>query len=333
MADQFIGTADLAQVTTAYEQIAWYKFRAQLYFDKLASVRPTNQSHRGGSVQFNIYNDLAPAITPLGETTDVTPVETTDSTVTIALNEYGNAAQTTARLRLLSFLPVDQNVANIVGFNAGLSFDCLSRNVLVAGTNVFYGNNSAGPRNTLTAASSHFLRSVDVRNAVARLVDSNVPSYDGYYRGFAAAAALKDLREETGAASWRDPHVYGTNQSPIWRGEVGEFEQVRWVTTPQLTAGKLEAAQGGPAGFLNGGAGATQDVFPVLIMGQQALAKTFSRDVGAIPMIVIGAVTDRLRRFVPIGWYWVGGYGRFREESLVRIEVATSLWGASAPAS
>lgn len=330
MADQFIGTADLTQVTTAYEALSYFKFRAQLYFDRLATVKPTNQTHVGGSVLFNIYNDLAPAITPLSETVDVTPVETTDDEVTISLNEYGNVAQTTARLRGLSYLPVQSDIANIMGFNAGLSFDSLARNVLVAGSNVFYGNASAGPRNTLT--TTHTLKAVDIRNAVARLSDNEVPTLDdGMYRAFAAASVLKDLREETGGGSWRNPHEYAQPEQ-IWKGEIGEFEGVAFMATSRLTAGKLETANGGPGGFINGGLGGTADVFPVLIMGEQALAKTWSRTASAeIPQIVLGEVTDKLKRFVPIGWYWLGGFGRFREESLYRIEVTTSLYGTAAP--
>ena len=32
-----------------------------------------------------------------------------------------------------------------------------------------------------------------------------------------------------------------------------------------------------------------------------------------------------LSRFQPVGWYWLGGYARFREASLRRIESASSI--------
>jgi hypothetical protein len=40
-------------------------------------------------------------------------------------------------------------------------------------------------------------------------------------------------------------------------------------------------------------------------------------------------VVDSLMRFNPIGWYWLGGYGRFREASLRRVESSSSI-GANA---
>jgi hypothetical protein len=62
-------------------------------------------------------------------------------------------------------------------------------------------------------------------------------------------------------------------------------------------------------------------------MGRQALAKAFSAQDGngAVPKIVRGNVTDLLMRLQPLGWYWLGGYGRFREASLRRIESSSSI--------
>lgn len=328
MADAFTDSSSLTQVTTAYERKTYFALRPELYFDRVASIRPTRQTHPGSSVLFNIMNDMAPAVTPISETADVTAVAITDNEVTVSLNEYGNAAITSARVRGLSYLPVSSDVANVVGFNAGISFDCLARNPLLAGTNVSFGQAAAGPRNTLTTANS-LLRANDVRRAVVRLSSDNVRRINGWYRGWSAPEPMLDLREETGAAAWRDPHVH-SRPNEIWNGEVGEFEGVVWMTTPRLTANNLEAAQGGAGGFLNGGAagGASgnYDVFPVVIVGDQALAKTWSSAVsGPLPETVLGAVVDKLRRFVPVGWYWLGGFGRFREQAIQRIEVTASI--------
>jgi N4-gp56 family major capsid protein len=329
VADAFTNTTTLAnQVTTAYEQYAYFALRDELYFDACASIKPVAQSHRGATVQFNIYTDLAPKVSVLSETVDLDAVAVADSIVTVALNEYGNAAITSARVRGLSFLMVSEDVANVVGYNGGISFDSLARNVLVAGTNVYFGNLGAGPRNTLVAANS--LKAADVRRRVANLSSDNVQRVmNGYYKGFAAPEVLVDLREETGAASWRDPHTYSQPEQ-IWNGETGAFEGVSWIETPRLSAANLETTQGGAGGFVNGGAAGggsgNFDVFPVLILGNQALAKTWSTLVsGPMPNTVLGEVTDKLRRFVPVGWYWLGGFGRFREQAIRRIEVTTTM--------
>jgi N4-gp56 family major capsid protein len=327
--DAFTTATTLAnQVTTAYEQYAYYALRDELYFDACASIKPVAQSHPGSTVQFNIYTDLAPKVSVLSETADVDAVAVSDSVVTVALNEYGNAAITTARVRGLSFLMVSEDVANVVGYNGGISFDSLARNVLVAGSNVYFGNGGAGPRSALNSLS--LLKAADVRRRVANLSSDNVQRVmNGYYKGFFAPEVEVDLREETGAAAWRDPHTYSQPEQ-IWNGETGAFEGVSWIVSPRLSAANLATAQGGPGGFVDGGAtgGATGnfDVFPVLILGNQALAKTWSTLVsGPMPNTVLGEVTDKLRRFVPVGWYWLGGFGRFREQAIRRIEVTTSM--------
>jgi len=322
MADAFTNTTTLTQATTAYERLAYFALRSELYFDACATIKPTRQSHPGSAVLFNIYNDLAPQITPLTEAADVDAIAISDNEVTISLNEYGAAAMTTAKIRGYSYLVVSMDVANVIGYNAGLSLDCLARNPLVAGTNVIY---AGAATSRVTIASTHNLKARNVRVAVAQLSDANVQRLGGYYRGFFAAATELDLREETGAAAWRDPHTYAQPQQ-IWNGETGLFEGVAFITTPRLTAPNLAAGQGGPGGFVDGGVGGTVDVYPTIILGNQALAKTFSRAVSAsLPQIILGTVVDKLQRLVPIGWYWNGGYGRFREESIRRIEAASTI--------
>lgn len=324
-------TSTLSSDTTAYEVLSYFQFRPQLYFPRLATVKPTNQSHRGASVQFTIYNDLASAVTPLTENADVTPVAVTDGTTSVTITEYGSATITSAKIRGTSFLVVSSDAANVIGFNMGKSFDTVARNVLLAGTNVFYANGvagtDAGPRNTI--ATTDRLNSTAIRQIVAALRNNSVPPYSrnggaNSYMGFIAPDAGMDLRSETGVASWRDPHVYSKPEE-IWNGEVGKYEDVIFVETERLWMNNSNPAEY-PAGFQNGGAGGTVDVYASLFCGQQALAKAWSNMVSAPePQIVIGKVIDILQRFVPIGWYWMGGFAIFRQAAVYRLEHSSSV--------
>ena len=69
----------------AYEQLAYYALRPELYYDSLVEVQATNATSRGTSVTFTIASDLAEASTALTETSDVTPVAMADSYVTLPL--------------------------------------------------------------------------------------------------------------------------------------------------------------------------------------------------------------------------------------------------------
>jgi N4-gp56 family major capsid protein len=408
MADTFTGQGSLDFSKAAYDRMAYFAYRPELYFDQAADVKPTAQSMPGASVQFTIVNDLAINTTPLSETTDVSAVALSDSTVALTLKEYGNAVVTTALLRGTSFLDVDPVAANVVGYNAGASLDTLARAALDSGTNVMYGSGLGATTVGAQAASSrgavgsqNTLSSIDIRVARARLRSQNVPTFGGMYVGYIHPDLVADLQGETVTGSnllgWRAPHVYA-QPNEIWNGELGAFEGVRWIETPRapvfegagtasaqsafagtitipsggysssvtvfngtftgaaptvgatLTAGTATLGSGtntvvavsgntftfsnssnnAPtvAGTVTASASLTgTNVYGTLILGRQALAKAHSYvdGNGAFPTIVPGPITDHLRRLVPLGWYWLGAYGIFRQAAIMRIESSSTI--------
>ena len=124
----------------AYDRLAYFAYRPENYYDAVCTVRATKQAMPGSSVIFTKVSDLAVATTALTETTDVTAVAMADSQVTVTLLEYGNAVITTAKLRGTSFIEVDPLVANVVGYNAGVSIDTIARTVVEAGSRDWCGS-------------------------------------------------------------------------------------------------------------------------------------------------------------------------------------------------
>lgn len=322
MADYYAaetGTANLQTDQVAFEKLAYFALRPEMYFDQFADVQATNATNPGASVKFTVFADLAAATTALGEAEDVTPVAMSDSQVTVTLNEYGNATVTTAKLRATSFLPVDPVAAQAVGYNAGLSIDTIARNVLEAGDNVVYATGGAvDPTSRTTVNADDTLAANDVRRVVAQLRGANVPTINGSYVGFIHPDVSYDFRSATDAAAWRTPANY-VNPEGIYNGEIGMFEGVRFMESPR--APLFTNASN------NSGASGTIDVYGTLIMGRQALAKGISLggEYGSQPTIVYGTVTDLLKRFRPVGWKHFVGYGVFRQEALRRIESASSI--------
>jgi N4-gp56 family major capsid protein len=389
------GSVDFSKA--AYDRMAYFALRPELYFDQAADVQPTAQSMPGSSVAFTIVNDLSIASSALTESNDVAVTSLSDSQVTLTLAEYGNAVLTTAKLRGTSFVDIDPVVANVVGYNAGVSLDTIARSALDSGTNVMYAsglgatslNSSVTARSGVAAATT--LSSLDIRVARARLRSQNVPTFGGYYVGYIHPDLVADLQGETISGSnvqgWRAPHVY-SQPGEIWTGELGAFEGVRWIETPRApvfqgagasaTAGTYTINTDAVSGTFTGSApqvgaalttksggvtvtgtvtiasvasntftttgtgsitlagnntvtvaAAGVNVYGTVIIGRQALAKAHSYvdGNGAYPHVVPGPITDRLRRFVPMGWYWLGAYGIFRQASVMRIE-SSSLLGS-----
>lgn len=322
MADYYAaetGTGNLSVDQAAFEKMAYFALRDEMYFDQFADVQATNATNPGATVTFTIFQDMAAATTALGEAEDVTPVALSDSQVTVTLNEYGNATVTTAKLRATSFLPVDPVAANAVGYNAGLSIDTIARNAVQAGTNVIYATGGAtDPSSRTTINSDDVLAANDVRKVVAQLRKANVPTIGGSYVGMIHPDVSYDFRSATDAAAWRTPANY-VNPQGIYTGEIGMFEGVRFIEAPRAPLFANASDNSGSAG--------TIDVYGTLIMGRQALAKGISLggEYGAQPSIVYGTVTDILKRFRPVGWKHFVGYGVFRQEALRRIESASSI--------
>jgi N4-gp56 family major capsid protein len=303
----------------AFDRLAYFALRSELLFDQAADVQPVQQAMPGTGVTFTIFSDIAAATSTLNEVTDVTPTALSDSQVTVTLNEYGNAVVTTAKLRGTAFLDVDSAAANIIGYNAGDSIDQVVREVLAGGTNVVYATGgSTTPTSRESVSTDDILSADDVRKVTAQLRAANVATFDGSYLGYIHPDVSYDFRSATDAAAWRTPANY-VNPEGIYNGEIGKFESVRFIETPR--AKKFENASNGTSTT------GSIDVYATHIMGRQALAKAYSVQDGngAVPKIVRGNVTDILMRLQPLGWYWLGGYGRFREASLRRIESASSI--------
>ena len=312
-------TSSLSIDQVAFDRLAYFALRSELLFDQAADVQPVAQAMPGTGVTFTIFADIAAATSTLNEVTDVTPTALSDSQVTVTLAEYGNAVVTTAKLRGTAFLDVDSAAANIIGYNAGDSIDQVVREVLAAGTNVAYSTGGASPATSrVTLAVDDLLVANDIRKQVAALRGANVATFNGSYIGFIHPDVSYDFRSATDASAWRTPANY-VDPTGIYNGEIGLFESVRFIETPR--------AKVFTNAFNGAGAAGTGDAYSTLIMGRQALAKAFSTQDGngATPKIVRGNVTDILMRLQPLGWYWLGGYGRFREASLRRIESSSSI--------
>ena len=299
------------QVKTAFDQTAYFALRSQPLFEMIADVRSTAQSHNGSGVQFTFYADMAQATTALTEATDVTAVALTDSAVTVTLAEYGNAVITTAKVRGTSFLNVDADAANIVGYNMADSMDKIVSDIANAGTNVSYSGGAAN-RGAITTGDEY--TAADGRKAVAQLRTRNAPGWEnGNYMAIIHPDVSYDLRSDTAVTDVIQYQLYQEG-APVRAGSIGTFNGIQYIENPR-------------AGLIADGGSGTVDVYQTLICGRQALAKAFSRapGFGQEPSIVVGPVTDTLRRFNPIGWYHLVGYGIFRQACMERVESMSSI--------
>jgi len=305
--------SSLSVSQTAYDRLAYFALRPELYFDQVADIMPTAQSMPGASVQFTIISDLAVASGTISETSDISPSTMSNSTVSVTLAEYGNAITTTAKLRGTSFIEIDPVVANVIGYNAGVSLDTVARNTLRdfnlangsdywngQGTGTWAYASGAWTQSPTTTASTNNATGAAFAKQRTYLRSNNVASFGGFYAAYVHPDVVFDIQQDTGASGWRLPHVY-SQPGEIWSGEMGAFEGFRFIETPRAPTWADTASTAG-------------DVYQSICIGRQGLAKAHSitDGNGSVPHIIPGPITDSLRRFVPLGWYWLGGYSGFR---------------------
>jgi N4-gp56 family major capsid protein len=328
MANAFTGTSAMANlVQTAYDRALEFALRAQPMFRMVADKRPVAQAMPGSSVVFEIYQDLTQAITPLNELVDPDAVAAGNPTnVSVTLNEYGNAILVSNKLDLFSFTDVTAGLVNQVAWNLIDSVDLLVQNVLATGTQtlrtdgttkVAYGFGST-PTNpiALTAIDSDSVFNSDMaRFATTQLRTNKVhPNKGSYYTAYIHPQVSYDLKRETGAGSWRQPHEYSAPGN-IWASEIGEYEGACYIETP-----RVQNVQSGA------GAGATQTrVFNTYYTGQQALAEAVAEEFHTVR----GPVVDKLTRFQPLGWYGVAGWSLYRPEALIVAQSTSSARNAA----
>lgn len=300
-------------VQKAYDRLVEFELRSTPLLRSVADKKPARQAMPGSSIALQIYADLAKATSVLSEEVDPSAVALgTPTIVNITVNEYGNSTLVTKKLGLLSLADVDPAVANIIAFNMADSIDELAQAALLTGTQVIRGTTAAGSAAAATVnitggTTGHLLRAADIRRAVAKLRAAKTSARKGslYWVGIHPEVS-HDLRAETGAASWRNPHEYQSN-AEIWAGEIGQFEGAYFVESPRLHTDTDGAA--------------SAKVYRTFVCGQQALAEAVVEE----PHVVIGPVVDRLMRQRPIGWYGVLGHAIYRNEALFRIETGSSI--------
>ena len=236
------GGAGLVQ--KAYDRLLEFALRSEPLLRSVADKRPARQAIPGSTVVLQRYVDLDQKTSTLSETVDPDAVAlSTPTTVTITLNEYGNAVLVTRALELFSLADVDPAIANIIAYNLADSIDAVVGTTLIGGTNVLYSGNTATSTVTVTAAAT--IDSADIRKAVAKLRSNKAKARRGsYYWCGIHPEVSHDLRAESGNLGWNFTHIQTPgNVDKVWAGEIGDYEGAFFVESSRMPNAKDGADQ------------------------------------------------------------------------------------------
>jgi N4-gp56 family major capsid protein len=235
----------------AYDKVIEFELRSEPVFRTMADKKPTNLTNPGDVISLQRWADMAIDTGTLQETVDPDAVAIGTPTVqTMTLQERGKAAIGTVKLDKTAY--VKPETAELLSRNMRDTLDKVYSNVLIAGTNVLYSGNATSVAST---DNTDIITSTLARKITAKLRGASVSTRKaGYFWGGIHPDVSADLRSETGAAAWRDPHVYSAADK-IWAGEIGAYEGSFYIETPRMHV-DYQGASTGAGSFTNTGGSA-----------------------------------------------------------------------------
>lgn len=286
----------------------------KLVYDQFADKYPIPKNG-GKTIEFRKYDNLAPATTPLTEGVTPDGDKLTVTTITATVDQFGNYVTLSDMLILTA---VDNNVVQAtkrLGEQAGKTGDCITRDVVCGGSNVYFPNGKTS-RSSLTADDKITVALVMEGAAFLRTMDA--PTIEGDYVCILHPQVEKDIKLDP---EWKECVKYDASEK-IFEGEIGRYDGVRFVSSTNAKIWK-GAESDCPEGLA---------VFGTMLVGASAYATT-QVEGGGLQVIVkqLGSGDDPLNQRATVGWKLTKVAERLVEQYMVRLETCSS-WSAAASA-
>ena len=255
--------------------------------------------------------------------------------VQVTVQQYGVLMKLSSKAESMYEDDIPGDMVKLVGEHMASIEELISYGVVRGGTNVVYANGSART-SVNTGITLNKLRQAarQLEAAHAQLVTEKLASSVNFgttavepgYLVFIHTDMEADFRNLTNFV----PVARYGQQKPVHEREVGTVERFRIITSPYF---KPFLAGGGTitAGtFLsNGGtSGTTADVYPIMVVAQEAWGQVALKGMGAIQPIYLPAKqithANPMGQFGYVGANFYKNAVRLNENWMVRIEVACS---------
>jgi len=255
--------------------------------------------------------------------------------VQVTLQQFGVLMKISSKAESMYEDDIPGDMTKLVGEHMATIEELISYGVVRGGTNVVFANGTARTA-VNTAVSLNKLRQAarQLESAHAMRVTEKLSAGPNFGTSAIHPAYLvfihTDLEADVRNLAGFTPVVeYGT-QKPVHEREIGAVEQFRFVTSPYfrpfLAAGGTVAA----GAFLsNGGTtGTDADVYPMMVVAQEAWGQVALKGMGAIDPIYLPAKqkthANPMGMFGYVGANFYKNAVRLNENWMVRLEVAAS---------
>lgn len=220
------------EMKTFYEKELIRMASPELVHDQFGQKKPIPKN--GGKViEFRKYDPLPKALTPLEEGVTPTGKPMNVTAITAEVHQYGDYIELTDMLILTA---IDNNMVeatDMLGQQAGLTLDTITREVLNGGTNVLYSNGKTRRGSLVggsaTASNNDYLRVDDIERAVRALAKVSAKKIGDSYAGIISQDTKYDLMHDP---RWEAPHNYVDTENR-YANEIGRIAGVRFVETSE----------------------------------------------------------------------------------------------------
>lgn len=239
------GNSLSAEMKEFYDKELIHFAQPKLVHTRFAQQRPIPKNS-GKTIEFRRFSPLPKALKPLEE--GVTPKGNAlnVSTVTAAVEQYGDYITTSDMFNLTAVDNILSETQVVLGDQAGRTLDTVVREQVNAGLNVQYGDGSKSTRASLVGGAdsgNDYLTVAAVKRAAATLKRNNAtPFKDGCYVAIIHPDVANDL---TNDPEWKV--MQEADKSDWGAGVIGKIHGVVFVESSEakiFTSGDLESETG-----------------------------------------------------------------------------------------
>ena len=218
------------EMKTFYDMTLIDEATPNLVHDQFGQKRPI-PANGGKKIEFRKFASLPKATTPLTEGVTPDGKKLNAEKIEAEVSQYGDYIVQSDVLELTSIDNTIVEATKVLGNQAGLTLDTITRNILQSGTNVYYCPKSDGTAVESRAALDDTCKlTVDVvKRVVTILKKNNAPRINGDYVAIIHPYVAYDLMSDP---AWIEAHKYATPDN-IYEGEIGKIAGVRFVETSE----------------------------------------------------------------------------------------------------
>jgi N4-gp56 family major capsid protein len=297
----------------------WFAALPILKFDQFTTKKTELGVQPGRTIQIPRYGNIKRG----GRLSEGVRLQTRGMSMSlqsITVNENGNAIGFSEYLLQTSFYDQLSAASLLLGRDMALVLDGQLRDTVLLGTNVIFGGKKAS---RILVTSTDVFDTQAVKDGVEALETRNAPKWAGdHYIAFIHPHQGRGLRDDN---DWVNASLYA-GATQIYTGEIGRYEDVRFITTtvmPNGANGNVDADTGDfidvgySAALVSGTAGNQTTIYQAVMFGEYSFGHAT-----ALPVELRDNGVEDFGREHGLAWYSIWGSNVLENPNVVVIETA-----------